>query len=148
MRVYKSGKPFDDPSGDRLREWMGVDAQTFYDKNQIAIVPMAFCFPGYDKGGSDLAPPKLCRDTWHGKVFEALPKTAVKLVVGGYAQKYHLQSRMSVTDTVKSWTSFGNGVFPLPHPSWRNTGWLKRHPWFETDILPVLQQKIQEVLHD
>ena len=146
MRVHKSGIPFDDPSGDRLRDWMGVDRETFYDQEKIAIVPMAFCFPGYDAKGSDLAPPKICAETWHGQVFEALPEAEVTLLVGGYAHRYHLRARSNVTETVAAWKDLPNGVYPLPHPSWRNTGWLKANPWFAQEVLPALRDAVTKAL--
>ena len=148
MRVHKSGIPFDDPSGDRLRDWMGIDRDVFYDQSRIAIVPMAFCFPGYDAKGSDLPPPPICRNTWHDQVMAGLGDVQLKLFVGGYAHKYHLKSRAPVTKTVADWRDHPPGVFPLPHPSWRNTGWLKKNPWFEADVLPRLKAKVQEVLYD
>jgi len=146
MRVHKSGKPFDDPSGDRLRDWMGVTPDQFYDREKIAIVPMAFCFPGYDAKGSDLPPPRICAQTWHGKIMESLPKVPLVLLIGGYAQKWHLGVRTGVTETVAGWRDHAPGSFPLPHPSWRNTGWLKKHPWFEAALLPELRSRVSEVL--
>ncbi len=145
-RVHKSGTPFDDPSGDRLREWMGVGSDVFYDKTKLAIVPMGFCFPGYDDKGSDLPPPKLCRDTWHDVVMASLSNVRLKLIVGGYAHKYHLGVKTGVTETVQNWRDFGPDIFPLPHPSWRNTGWLKRNPWFEAELLPVLRARLKTEL--
>lgn len=145
MRVHKSGKPFDDPSGDRLRDWMGISPIQFYDRTQISIVPMAFCFPGYRKG-ADLPPPSLCAKTWHNHVTQHLKNVKLTLLVGGYAQKWHLGSKLPVTDQVKAWRDHAPLVFPLPHPSWRNTGWLKRNPWFEQDLLPALRARVKEVL--
>ncbi len=146
MRVHKSGRPFDDPSGDRLREWMGIDRDTFYDRSRIAIVPMAFCFPGYDAKGSDLPPPKICARSWHERVFAALPTARLTLLVGGYAQAYHLGQGPSLTETVAAWREHAPHLFPLPHPSWRNTAWLKKNPWFEEELLPVLRQTVSEAL--
>ncbi len=148
MRVHKSGRPFDDPSGDRLRAWMGIDADTFYDRSRIAIVPMAFCFPGYDDAGSDLPPPALCRKTWHDSVFDALDAADLMLVIGGYAHRYHLKTKTGVTETVAAWRDHLPTILPLPHPSWRNTGWIKRNPWFESDLLPVLRTRVSEALND
>jgi uracil-DNA glycosylase len=145
-RVHASGIPFDDPSGDRLRAWMGLDRETFYDHSRIAIVPMAFCFPGYDARGADLPPPPICADTWAARVQENLGEFSLTLLVGGHAQKWHLGTRMNVTDTVFAWRDQAPRRFPLPHPSWRNTGWLKKNPWFENELLPVLRARIQEVL--
>ncbi len=146
MRVHQSGKPFDDPSGDRLRDWLGMTPEDFYDRSRVAIVPMAFCFPGYDAKGSDLPPPKICGQTWHDRVMEALGEVRLTVLVGGYAHKYHLVVRTGVTDTVKAWRDRAPEVFTLPHPSWRNTGWLKKNPWFEADLLPVLRRRVQEVM--
>ena len=148
MRVHKSGRPFDDPSGDRLRDWLGLSREVFYDTSRVAIVPMAFCFPGYDAKGSDLPPPPICRKTWHDRVMQALRDVPLKVVIGGYAQKYHLGTRAGVTDTVHGWRDHLPGTIPLPHPSWRNTAWLKRNPWFETDLLPDLRRRIDEVMTD
>lgn len=145
-RVHKSGRPFTDPSGDRLRAWMGIGENVFYDKSKVAVLPMAFCFPGYDAKGSDLPPPTMCARTWHGRVIEALGQPRLMLLVGGYAQKWHLRTQQNVTDCVRGWQSLAPDVFPLPHPSWRNTGWLKKHPWFEAELLPKLQACVTEVL--
>ena len=148
MRVHKSGIPFDDPSGDRLREWLGVSADVFYDKAQIAIVPMAFCFPGYDAKGSDLPPPPICAKTWRDKVMKDLPDVRLTLLIGGYAQSWHLGLPRSakVGETVSNWRNHLPNALPLPHPSWRNTGWLKKNPWFETDLLPILRTRVAEIL--
>lgn len=148
MRVHQSGKPFDDPSGDRLRDWLGIDPELFYDTARAAIVPMAFCFPGYDAKGSDLPPPKICARTWHDKVMGTLPDLKLSLIIGGYAQRFHMGVKTSVTQTVADWRYHAPRYFPLPHPSWRNTGWLKKNPWFEADLLPVLRARVQEVIHD
>lgn len=146
-RVHASGKPFDDPSGERLRDWMGIAPETFYDRDRIAIVPMAFCFPGYDAKGSDLPPPPICAQTWRGQVMDQL-SPRLTLLVGGHAQRWHLGSKGSVADTVAGWRDHAPAVFPLPHPSWRNTGWLKRNGWFADDLLPALRARVQEVLND
>ena len=147
LRVHNAGRPFADPSGDRLRDWMGVDADTFYDRDRLAIVPMAFCFPGYDARGADLPPPPICARTWHGQVMQALPRVQLTLLVGGYAHKWHLGQRKPVTETVAGWRDHAPGVIPLPHPSWRNTAWLKKYPWFEAELLPVLRAQVREVLN-
>jgi uracil-DNA glycosylase len=149
MRVHKAGKPFFDPSGDRLRDWMGIDSETFYDRARVAVLPMAFCFPGYDAKGSDLPPPPLCARTWHGRIMQELGEIALVLPIGGYAQKWHLgKAAGTVTETVAAWRDHAPRVFPLPHPSWRNTAWLKKNPWFEAELLPVLRARVQEVLDD
>lgn len=145
MKVHHSGRPFTDPSGDRLRDWMGVSEAIFYDKSRIAIVPMAFCFPGYDAKGSDLPPPRICAKTWRAPIIEALRDVRLTLLVGGYAQEWHLQSK-GVTKTVSSWRDHAPHIFPLPHPSWRNTGWLKKNPWFEAELLPELRSAIRDAL--
>ena len=154
-RVHQTGIPFNDPSGDRLRDWMGVDRDTFYDQSRIAIVPMGFCFPGYDGRGGDLPPRKECRAHWHDQVFAAMPQIRLILVIGQYAHHYHLrdQRRESLTETVRNAPSFWQeggrpNYLPLPHPSWRNTGWLKRNQWFEDDILPLLRSEISKILSD
>ncbi|MCA0919445.1 uracil-DNA glycosylase family protein [Pseudooceanicola nanhaiensis] len=146
MRVHESGRPFDDRSGDRLRDWMGIDRDTFYDLTRVAVVPMAFCFPGYDAKGSDLPPPPVCADLWHERVMAALPGLRLKLLIGGHAHRWHLGGRMGVTERVMGWRDHLPDVLPLPHPSWRNTAWLRRNPWFEDALLPVLRQKVQEAL--
>lgn len=146
MRVHKSGKPFDDPSGDRLREWLGLTADEFYDMSRVAVVPMAFCFPGYDAKGSDLPPPKVCGETWHDRVAQALTNVKLRVIVGGYAHKYHIGARASVTETVRGWRAHAPALFPLPHPSWRNTAWLKKNQWFEDELLPVLRARVREVM--
>ncbi len=148
MRVHETGIPFNDPSGDRLRDWMGVSRDTFYDRTRIAIVPMAFCFPGYNAKGADLPPPPICADTWRDKVMKALPHIELTLLIGGYAQSWHLGLPRSsrVTETVRNWQMHLPNALPLPHPSWRNTGWLKKNPWFETDLLPVLRSRIAKAL--
>ncbi|WP_167644681.1 uracil-DNA glycosylase family protein [Mameliella alba] len=145
MKVHHSGLPFTDPSGDRLRDWLGLNSETFYDETRVAIVPMAFCFPGYRKG-SDLPPPPICARTWRRQVIEALPKIQLTVLVGGYAQKWHLGVKTGVTETVTRWRDFSPAALPLPHPSWRNTAWLKRNPWFEAELLPVLRTRVAEVL--
>ncbi len=145
-RVHESGRPFTDPSGDRLREWMQVDEATFYDRNKIAILPMAFCFPGYNAKGADLAPPAVCAKTWRAQALNVIDEVKVTLLVGGYAQKWHLEGKRSVTSNVQSWRSHAPRVFPLPHPSWRNTGWLKKNPWFADELLPELRSSLQEAL--
>jgi uracil-DNA glycosylase len=145
-RVHRSGRPFSDPSGDRLRAWMGVGAETFYDRDRIAILPMALCFPGYDARGSDLPPPPVCARTWHARIMEHLPDLKVTLLIGGAAQRWHLGTRAGVTQTVAAWRDHAPAVFPLPHPSWRNTAWLKANPWMEAELVPALRSRLKEVL--
>ena len=146
MRVHLAGRPFSDPSGVRLRDWMGVSPEEFYDRDRVAIVPMAFCFPGYDARGSDLPPPPICAATWRQTVLDQIGPVALTLLVGGAAQGWHLPGRMGVTERVRGWRDHAPAVFPLPHPSWRNTGWLKKNPWFEAELLPVLRARLREVL--
>ncbi len=148
MRVHKSGRPFTDPSGDRLRDWLGLDETVFYDRQRIALVPMAFCFPGYDGKGADLPPPKICGETWHDRVMETLPDVQLRVLVGGAAQRYHLGVTTGVTDTVMAWRDHAPDIFALPHPSWRNTAWLKKNLWFDAEVLPALRVRVKEVLND
>lgn len=155
-RVHKSGRPFTDPSGDRLRGWMGIGPDVFYDPDKLAIVPMGFCFPGLDAKGGDLPPRSECRAAWHDQLFEAMPQIELILVIGQYAQAYHLGAarKQSLTDTVAGWQDyFAEGpeegrpvLLPLPHPSWRNNAWLKKNPWFETDLLPVLRREVTRLV--
>jgi uracil-DNA glycosylase len=152
-RVHASGMPFTDPSGDRLRAWMGVTTEEFYDENRIAIIPMGFCFPGLDSHGSDLPPRPECASAWRRRLFEMLPQFELVLLIGAYAQRWHLGERglPDMTATVRNWRSYAQGesrpaFLPLPHPSWRNSGWLKRNPWFETEILPFLRCEVRRLL--
>jgi uracil-DNA glycosylase len=145
-RVHASGRPFTDPSGDRLRVWTGLSEAEFYDLSRVAIVPMAFCFPGYDSKGADLPPPPVCARHWRGRVMAALPHVRMVLAVGGAAQRWHLGPG-DVTSRVTDWRIHAaRGIWPLPHPSWRNTGWLKRNPWFEADLLPELRDAIRRLM--
>lgn len=151
LRAHKSGLPFDDASGDRLRAWLGMDRAAFYDENRVCIAPMGFCFPGYDAQGSDLPPRRECL-VWHDRLFALMPQIEVVLAIGGYAQRYHfarvgqpLSKRAKVDESVRRWREFETTrprMFPLPHPSWRNTGWLKRNPWFESALLPDLRAAV------
>ena len=147
-RVQASGRPFTDPSGERLRDWLGIDEAAFYDLSRVAVVPMAFCFPGYNARKADLPPPPICARTWHPQVMAALDRVELTILVGGHAQRWHLGVKTPVTETVKAWRAHAPRVFPLPHPSWRNTAWLKKNPWFATELLPVLRARVQEVLKD
>lgn len=154
IRVHESGRPFDDRSGVRLREWMDVNEDVFYDASRIAIIPMGFCFPGASASGGDLPPRRECVEAWHEKLFAHLPEMKLVLVIGGYAQRWHLGqtvARQGVTQTVQAWREVycsnpKRHVYPLPHPSWHNNNWLKRNPWFETDMLPVLRADIRKAL--
>lgn len=146
LRVHESGRPFTDASGDRLRDWLGLNEAQFYDRNQVAIVPMAFCFPGYNAKKSDLPPPKICAQTWHEQVMAALPNVTLRLIVGGAAHLWHLGAKTSVTETVQGWRAHAPQCYPLPHPSWRNTAWIKKHPWFEAELLPDLRARVKELM--
>ena len=146
-RAHESGTPFLDPSGDRLREWMGVTKDEFYDRSRVAIVPMGFCFPGYDASGSDILPPAICSQTWRDEVVAALPGIELTLVIGGTAQAWHL-GKGGVTERVRNWRDHAPALFVLPHPSWRNTGWLGKNPWFGEEVLPALRARVREVFHD
>lgn len=145
-RVHALGPPFDDRSGDRLRDWLGVDRATFYDRRRFAVLPMAFCFPGYDAAGSDLPPPPICAATWRRRALAALAGARLTLLIGGHAIAWHLPGRRSVRDSVAAWREAPPGLLPLPHPSWRNTAWLRRNPWFETELLPVLRARVAALL--
>jgi uracil-DNA glycosylase len=152
-RVHGSGRPFTDPSGVRLRQWMGVDEPTFYDAARIAIVPMGHCFPGLDAKGGDLPPRRECAPRWRSPVLTALPEVRLVLVIGQYARDWHLPDwkGRGLTETVEAWREIGRAhaaprIIPLPHPSWRNNGWLKRHPWFEAELLRELRREVAHVL--
>ena len=145
-KVHETGIPFNDPSGDRLRQWMGVDREQFYNEEQVAILPMGFCFPGTGKSG-DLPPRPECAETWREALLARLDKVELTLVIGQYAQAWHLpDSRKSVTDNVKAWREYWPGLLPMPHPSPRNIRWLKSNPWFEQEVIPRLQARIRELL--
>lgn len=147
-RVHVSGRPFTDRSGDRLRDWLGLTEAAFYDRARVAIVPMAFCFPGYDAKGADLPPPPVCAATWRERVIAALGAVPLVVAVGGAAIRWHLGAR-EMTAAVADWRgAAARGVIPLPHPSWRNTGWLTRNPWFAAEVLPALRARVREVLDD
>jgi len=146
IKVHRSGVPFDDASGERLRLWMGIDRTTFYDPFQIAILPMGFCYPGKGISG-DLPPQKRCADTWRQRLLDHLTEVKLNLVIGAYAQQWHLrQTDLNLTQTVKQWREFGDNMMPLPHPSPRNNVWLKKNPWFETEVVPALQTRVQDTL--
>ncbi|MEP3299155.1 MAG: uracil-DNA glycosylase family protein, partial [Pseudoruegeria sp.] len=142
--THHKGIPFDDPSGDRLRSWLGITKETFYDSQKIAIVPMGFCFPGTGKGG-DLPPRVECADAWRSKVLDELHSIELTLVIGRYAIDWHLPefNKKSVTEAVKSWSDFWPQKLILPHPSPRNNRWLKQNPWFDDVIIPSLQDRVR-----
>lgn len=147
-RVHASGIPWDDPSGDRLRDWMGVDKQQFYNEQLFAIVPMGFCYPGKGKSG-DLPPRPECAPLWHKKVLAHLPAVELTLLIGQYAQQYYLQDNFkTLTERVKHWRDATPGYLPLPHPSPRNQLWLKKNPWYATEVVPFIATKISHILAD
>ena len=147
-RVHESGLPFDDPSGDRLRGWMGIDRDTFYGHPAIGVAAMAFCYPGTDAAGADYPPPPRCAILWRARLLAALPRVELTLLVGAYAQRWTLKGEAhgSMTETVRAWRSFLPSVLPLPHPSWRNSAWLKRNPWFEVEVPPYLRDRVATLL--
>ena len=149
-KVHLSGVPFTDASGDRLRDWLGVSKDEFYDRRLFAITPMGFCFPGQDAKGADLPPRRECAPAWRAELMVAMPQIELILTIGLYAQAWHIgpSGGCSLTDTVKDWQAIfardqAPRVIPLPHPSWRNIGWAKRNPWFEMDLLPFLKTEIR-----
>lgn len=146
-KVHQSGVPFDDPSGDRLREWMGIEKAVFYNPEKIAILPMGFCYPGTGQRG-DLPPRKECAATWRKSLLSLMPDIRVTLVIGQYALDWHLRGRKkkNLTETVKAWQEYSPDYLPLPHPSPRNNLWLKKNPWFEDHVLPVLRQAVSQNL--
>lgn len=146
-KAHQSGIPFNDASGDRLRDWMGIDRTSFYDAQKIALLPMGFCFPGSGKSG-DLPPRPECATTWRNRCLTQLTQVQLTLVIGQYAHAWHLKDDHlpTLTDNVKAWRSFWPSVLPLPHPSPRNNLWLKKNAWFEEEILPALQQRIRAIL--
>ena len=145
-KVHASGQPFTDASGERLRAWLGMSPQIFYDENQVAILPMGFCYPGTGRGG-DLPPRPECAATWRTRILNELPNLSLTLAIGRYAHNYHLPGAgKSVTETVQRWREFWPTVVPLPHPSPRNNLWLRRNPWFEDEIVPALRRRVATVL--
>jgi len=146
-RVHASGVPWDDASGRRLREWMGVDSETFYDESQISIIPMGYCYPGRGRGG-DLPPRRECAELWLDQLIDALPNIELTLLIGQYAQRHFLKNKRknTLTQTVLNWRDYGPKYIPLPHPSPRNTHWFQRHEWFERDLLPELRAQIRPLL--
>ena len=148
IRVHETGLSFNDPSGDRLRAWLGIDRDTFYDEARVAIVGMGFCFPGYTASGADLPPRPECAPLWQARLKAALPHFPLTLAVGSYAIAWHLgaQRKSSMTDTVRAWRDYGPALMPLPHPSWRNNAWLKANPWFDAELLPELRARVRQAL--
>ncbi len=147
-RVHQTGIPWNDPSGDRLRDWMQVDRDLFYNEDRIAIIPMGFCYPGKGKSG-DLPPRPECAELWHARLLVELPKLRMRVLVGKYAQDHYLGTkRRSLAETVHSWQDFQPEFFPLPHPSPRNIRWFRDNPWFEAEVLPVFRKRITGILAD
>lgn len=147
-KVHETGIPFNDRSGLVLRDWLGLTPEIFYDERRVAIIPMGFCFPGQDEKGADKPPRKECARLWRDKLFARLPQIELTLIIGQYAQRWHLGARHkgSVRETVAHWRDFLPDYFPLPHPSWRNQAWLKTHPWFAKDVIPELRQRVAAML--
>lgn len=147
-RVHETGIPWNDRSGDRLRDWMAVDRETFYDESRIAIVPSGFCYPGRDPRGGDMPPRPECAPAWHGRLLAHMPRIELTLLVGQYAQAIYLGARRksTLTETVAAWREYLPDYLPLPHPSWRNTAWLTRNPWFEAELLPELRARVRTLL--
>ena len=145
--VHRSGLPFDSQSGDRLREWLGIDRDEFYGNPRLGFMPMGFCYTGRGKRGGDNPPAKICAATWHPRLSPFLPRVELTLLVGHYAQAHYLGPRRkaSLTDTVWEWREYLPDFLPLPHPSWRNTGWLARHPWFGQEVLPELRRRVKRL---
>lgn len=149
-KVHETGMSFNDRSGDRLREWLGISRDEFYGNKHLGIMGMGFCYPGRDAKGGDLPPMKVCAPTWHPRLRPLLPNVELSLLVGQYAHAYYLGRRRkaSLTDTVRAWREYMPEFLPLPHPSWRNTFWLKQNPWFEREVLPELRRQVKRLLKD
>jgi uracil-DNA glycosylase len=147
-KVHETGLPFNDASGDKLRSWMGIDRETFYDDGRIGVASMAFCFPGTNPKGGDYPPPRRCAELWRPRLMSALPQMEFTLLVGWHAQLWALGPRAqpTMTETVMAWRQYLPSVLPMPHPSWRNTAWLKRNSWFEEEVTPYLKQRVQTIL--
>ncbi|MCL9783494.1 uracil-DNA glycosylase family protein [Vibrio sp. S4M6] len=145
-KVHRTCVPWNDPSGDRLRLWLEMDRNTFYDPTKVAIVPMGFCYPGKGKSG-DLPPRKECAPLWHKKLLKKLPNIETTLLIGQYSQQYYLSNKpKTLTETVQQWRNWAPTYYTLPHPSPRNTLWLKRNPWFESDVVPHIRNQIASIL--
>ncbi len=148
-RVHESGLPFTDASGDRLRDWMGVDRETFYADPRLGVAAMAFCYPGTaPNGGGDYPPPRRCAELWRRRLLTELPQVELTLLVGWHAQTWALgdRARRSMTETVEAWRDYLPDVLPLPHPSWRNTAWLRKRPWFDAEVAPYLRRRVAGIL--
>ncbi len=147
-RVHETGIPWNDPSGDRLRAWMGVDRDTFYDESRIAIIPMGFCYPGRNPKGGDLPPRKECAEHWIAQLLEHLPNISLTILSGQYAQRQYLDRnrRDTLTETVRNWRDYTPRYLPTPHPSPRNTHWLQRNPWFDDEVVPYMRRRVSKLL--
>ena len=147
-KVHASGVPWDDPSGARLRDWLALDNDVFYDETRVAIMPMGFCYPGRDPRGGDNPPRPECAPRWHDALRACLPDIRLTLLVGSYAQKHHLgpRARRTMTETVADWHDYAPEIIPTPHPSWRTTHWMKKNPWFERELVPELRRAVAGAL--
>ncbi len=147
-KVHASGIPWDDPSGDRLRQWLDVPREVFYDQDRVAIIPMGFCYPGRLPKGGDRPPRPECAQTWHQALLAQLPRIELTVLAGSYAQAYFLGSRraQNLTETVRAWRDHAPAFMPLPHPSWRTMAWQKRNPWFDLDVLPSLRGRVHKLV--
>lgn len=143
--AHESGTPWNDKSGERLRKWLNLTDELFYDPEQVALVPMGFCFPGTGKSG-DLPPRRECAPQWHPQIFATLPSSIPKLLIGNYAQQYYLKDKVSLTARCKQWQYYGPDYLPLPHPSPRNNIWIKKNLWFEAEVLPEYQKIVRQAL--
>jgi uracil-DNA glycosylase len=149
-KVHASGRPFTDPSGERLRQWLGIGPEVFYDPAKVAVIPMGFCFPGQDEHGGDLPPRRECAPAWRASLMASLPHIELVIALGAHAQKWHMgkAAKSNLTDTVRNWRAglaLAPAVIPMPHPSWRNNAWLKSHPWFTADVIPEVQRRVGEL---
>lgn len=145
-RAHEPGLPWNDASGERLRQWLDLDRDIFYDETRIAIIPMGLCYPGRDTRGGDYPPRPECAPLWHPSLRAALPSITLALLIGRYAQLWYLESRSTLTATVAAWQTYLPTYFPLPHPSWRNIAWFRRHLWFTEELMPALRRQVREVL--
>jgi uracil-DNA glycosylase len=147
-KVHATGIPWNDPSGDRLRDWLGLEREVFYDERRIAILPIGFCYPGVDKNGGDKPPRPECAPTWQARFLALMPRIELTLLIGSYAHAFHLgrERNRTMTETVAAWRDHPTNRLPLPHPSWRNIAWLKRNPWFEREVLPILRRRVGRLI--
>lgn len=147
-KVHRSGVPWNDASGDRLREWLKLDRSTFYDAARVAILPMGFCYPGAGGNGGDRPPRPECAPLWHERLLKHLPDLQLTLLVGQYAHRHYLEAarKGSLTETVKAFSEYGPRFFPVPHPSWRSPIWMRKHPWFEQTVIPELRKAVDKLI--